>query len=190
MAKAKKAGPNDTPRLEYGNDKKKISKKEFDKRVAAVRLAWHNDQTSAKTFGWKLIHLHECMDKHGDFTKWLRRNGIDQNRASYCMRVAQGKVKKTVAREEDPLQENIAKQLAQMYKLASKQMLTPDAMSVHAMEVVHSICARAGKMSGWTVHNPKDAKIAPLLTALRESLDNYLDALFADKRAKAAGAGS
>jgi hypothetical protein len=188
--KAKSVKRNETPPIKFTWLRKEVSKEEFDKAAEEVRLANRNDQISARNFGWKLIKLRQCM-YHGDFTKWLRSNSIDQNRASYCMRVAEGKTKKKATPKDDPLQENIQRQLGQMYKLASKRMLTPDAMSVHAMEVVHSICARAGKMQGWPVHNPKDAKIAPLLTALKESLDNYLAALFAEHQtARAAEAGS
>jgi len=173
----KQKDPNTTPRLKFGSIRKEVSKEEFDNAAQEVMKAWRNDQTSARDFGWKLLKLRKYMH-HSQFTKWLRSHSIDQNRASYCMRVAQGLVKAAAARRNDPLQVNVKQQLSQMYKLAKQKMLTPEAMRVHAMEVVHSICARAGKMQGWAVHDPKEKEVAPFLNALRQSLDNYLDALF------------
>jgi len=189
MAKAQKtraAKPNDTPRLKFSYQRKEVTEEQLDKCIHDVRMAARNDHTSAKAFGRALIKLRECMYKHGQFTKWLRANSIDQNRASYCMRESQGLRKKTVAPKNDPLQKNIQWQLGEMYKLANKKDLTLDAMSAHAMEVVHSICARAGRMSDWPMHSPKDENVAQLLASLKKSLDNYLVALF-EKKAKAAG---
>ena len=189
MAKAKKKKhPNETPRLKFGSVRREVTKEELDKCMHDVRVAHRNEVTSAKAFGWALIKLRKCMHTHGAFTKWLRENSIDQNRASYCMREAQGLRAKTASPKNDPLQKNIQRHLGEMYKLANQKDLTRVAMTTHAMEVVYSICARAGKMSGWPMHHPKDESLAPLQASLRKSLDHYLDALFdTGKKAKAAG---
>jgi hypothetical protein len=61
----------------------------------AVEL-WKADKQSAKELGEALVKVREAMRvaKGPTFGSWLEENGIPQNRASYCMRVATGKVDK------------------------------------------------------------------------------------------------
>lgn len=49
--------------------------------------------SDALEFGKALIALRDACDKRGQFTAWLKKNRIDKNRAMYCLRLAQGKVK-------------------------------------------------------------------------------------------------
>ena len=58
---------------------------------------WKADQTSAKDLGTALVETRKAMRQHGSFTKWYRSKGLTPNRVNYCMRLVQGKVKKTHA---------------------------------------------------------------------------------------------
>jgi hypothetical protein len=51
-----------------------------------------SDESHAKELGQALLKVKTVM-KHGDFKKWWQHNNLSQNRVSYCMRVALGKVK-------------------------------------------------------------------------------------------------
>ena len=59
----------------------------------ADQQAFRESEKSAKKLGVALNEVKEAMP-HGGYTLWLKQNGIDRNRANYCMRVAKGKVKK------------------------------------------------------------------------------------------------
>src|SRR5271169_2123771 len=76
------------PRAKLREIKKEITEKDFKQRAGAVLEACETDRVSAKDFGKALLRLKEAFYTHGHFTKWLRTNDIDQNRASYCMRKA------------------------------------------------------------------------------------------------------
>jgi hypothetical protein len=56
----------------------------------AIQLS-RQDTNNAGQLGDALIAVKAGM-KHGDFKTWLRKNDIDRNRASYCMRLVQGKI--------------------------------------------------------------------------------------------------
>jgi len=58
----------------------------------ADQQAFSASEKSAKKLGAVLIQIRESMS-HGRYTPWLKKNGIDRNRANYCMRVASGKQK-------------------------------------------------------------------------------------------------
>ncbi len=67
---------------------------------------WEADQQalgasekSAKKLGAALNKVKATMP-HGGYTPWLKENGIDRNRANYCMRVAAGK--QTTAKAKKP----------------------------------------------------------------------------------------
>jgi Protein of unknown function (DUF3102) len=56
----------------------------------ADQLATHKSENSAKALGVALNKLKDACG-HGNFQPWLKQNNIDRNRATYCMRVANGK---------------------------------------------------------------------------------------------------
>lgn len=56
----------------------------------ADREVFGRSQDSAKALGAALVEVKTAMP-HGDFKPWLKAQGIDRNRATYCMRVSNGK---------------------------------------------------------------------------------------------------
>jgi hypothetical protein len=58
----------------------------------ADQQAFGASEKSAKKLGAVLNKVRASMP-HGKYTPWLKKNGIDRNRANYCMRVASGKQK-------------------------------------------------------------------------------------------------
>jgi hypothetical protein len=68
----------------------------FEFQIIALEL-WEADQRafgasekSAKELGVALNNV-KAVSPHGEFQKWLKSNSIVRARASYCMRVANGK---------------------------------------------------------------------------------------------------
>lgn len=58
---------------------------------------WRADKASARNLGAALIAVRDAMSaNHGAFTRWYEKNGLDENRVNYCIRVVEGKVKRTV----------------------------------------------------------------------------------------------
>lgn len=57
---------------------------------------WAKDQASAGELGHALIAVREKMFQlgRGSFTKWYRQKKLAENRVNYCIRLAEGKVKK------------------------------------------------------------------------------------------------
>ena len=60
-----------------------------------VLQLWRKDQWSARELGKALITLRDAMKgAHGDFAKWFREAGLDENRVYYCIREVEGKNKR------------------------------------------------------------------------------------------------
>lgn len=62
----------------------------------ADREVFGRSQESAKALGDALVAVRDRMP-HGTYIPWLKRSGIDVNRATYCVRVVTGKHAKTRA---------------------------------------------------------------------------------------------
>jgi len=87
------------------NDSQFAVPEEVKQRAIAL---WKEDQqalgtseSSAKALG-AVLNKIKAVCPHAQFNPWLKRHGIDRNRATYCMRVSNGKqaksqVKKTAA---------------------------------------------------------------------------------------------
>ena len=72
----------------------------YSKIQQAALTLWKTDQQAfsksertAKELGAALNRVKGTMP-HGTYTPWLTKSGIDRNRATYCMRLATGKVEK------------------------------------------------------------------------------------------------
>ena len=65
-----------------------------------VKKVFDRLNSDALKFGEALVALRDACDKRGQFTAWLRRNRIAKNRAIYCLRLAQGKVKAAVEKRQ------------------------------------------------------------------------------------------
>jgi hypothetical protein len=72
----------------------------YSKIQQAALTLWKTDQQAfsksertAKELGAALNKVKGTMP-HGTYTPWLTKSGIDRNRATYCMRLATGKVEK------------------------------------------------------------------------------------------------
>jgi len=59
---------------------------------------WKKDQGSAKELGEALIAVRDVLrSNRGGFARWYRQQGLNENRVHYCIRLAEGKVKKARA---------------------------------------------------------------------------------------------
>jgi hypothetical protein len=83
---------------------------------------WKKDETNARVLGETLLAIKKLMVEHGDFGKWWRREKLDQNRVSYCMRLAEGKVAESKAKAKTSPRTKalltITKKLRKLYDLA------------------------------------------------------------------------
>src|SRR5947209_6045106 len=71
--------------------KPKLTKQQI---VALQRRAlelYAADESHAKELGKALLQVKAAM-KHGEFNTWWKSYKLSQNRVSYCIRLAQGKV--------------------------------------------------------------------------------------------------
>jgi len=74
---------------------------EFEAKQQRALELWKADRVvfgeaqekSARALGAALADVKAALP-HGEYGKWLKKNGIDHNRANYCVRVAVGKQKK------------------------------------------------------------------------------------------------
>jgi predicted XRE-type DNA-binding protein len=110
-------GKKDPLKSQLREIKKGISGEQFAALTDAVKAAWQNDKTSAKEFGLTLLKLKDAFYQHGKFTKWLRANNIDQNRASYCLRVAQNKVQEAAKKQAAEPQTLSKKQVDKLFRI-------------------------------------------------------------------------
>jgi len=80
-----------------------------EKALAAwmpMRGKWDELDVSAKEFGHALIELRKVLCERGQMTRWMKANRIPKNRAQYCIRLAEGKIKRTgLERSEQEKQE-------------------------------------------------------------------------------------
>jgi hypothetical protein len=77
--------------------KQNLNKSKFDEAGQRALELWKADKqavqksvNTAKALGVALNKFKEACP-HKLFNPWLKKHGIDRNRASYCMRVANGK---------------------------------------------------------------------------------------------------
>ena len=133
---------------------------DFAERESAVLAAWKDDKTTAKTFGKALLYLKAAFYMHGQFTKWLRTNDIDQNRASYCMRVAEGKDKKAREKRKATWQSKAKQEVDRLFKHVQKEPVTNQTLCERVFEINKCIIIGAIKQAtaqgGW--QSPKDIR--------------------------------
>lgn len=156
--------------------RKEITERDFREREIAARSAWSNDHASAKALGKALLHLSKAFYKHGQFTKWLRTNQIDQNRASYCMRVAQGKVKEAQRKQKD-LPQTLAKQsVDKIFKLASTKRASMEQISEQIVRLLSHVITGAGKAAEWRMRKDDDPAVKQAAKNVWKALNELLDA--------------
>lgn|GEM_PF-6321608 len=167
------------PRTKLRAIRKEITAKEFEKRASAVLKAWEADRISAKEFGHALIGLKDSFYTHGFFTKWLRANGIDQNRASYCMRVALNKVKEAQKKRKVYVTTLIKKDVDELLRIATRKAETREQIATRIGKIVRDLCHGVGKAAGWQRNKDKQGnKINAMGDALMKALDDVLDAMY------------
>jgi hypothetical protein len=147
--KVKTAPYGSTPKLDFGKVRKEVPPERFKQLAEAVLTAWTHDFQSARDFGRKLIELREAFYVRGDFTKWLRRHSIEQNRASYCMRVAQGQAKKAQEKQKELPQNKLKKHLNEIFAPAAEKL--PDNVSKQLAALIMDCCKQLAATAGWTM---------------------------------------
>lgn len=99
---------------------KMCSEQLVDLKEKALNL-WKKDETTAKELGDTLRAIKKLLP-HGEFGKWCRKEKLDQNRVSYCMRLAEGKVAEAKAKAKTSPRTKalltITKKLRKLYDLA------------------------------------------------------------------------
>lgn len=177
--KVKVAPYKGTPKLQFGRKvKKEITPERFKQLEDAVRAAWQHDYQSAKDFGWRLLELRDAFYKRGDLTKWLRANSVEQNRASYCMRLAQGHAKKAQEKQKDLPQNKLKKHLTEIFAPAEK---LPDNVTKQLAALIMDCCDKLAENGGWTkkANVANTAEVASNTTAkLQAAINEVLDSVF------------
>src|SRR5580765_2234333 len=72
--------------------KPKYTQQEIEEVQSHALELYHADQNHAQELGQALLRVKAVLP-HGLFNTWWRNNKLSQARVSYCMRLAQGKVK-------------------------------------------------------------------------------------------------
>ena len=96
-----------------------------DLKKEALKL-WNKDvrnEKSALQFGKVLAKIKEILG-HGKFTAWWTKEKFKQSRVSYCLRLAQGKIKPPDERRKSPRTEvlsSINKKVAALYDAIAKE---------------------------------------------------------------------
>lgn len=127
-------------------------------KETAIEL-WRKDQASARDLGAALIAVRDALkEKHGAFKRWYRETGLDENRAYYCIRLVEGKVKKEESAQAEPEPEK------QVVQPAAETLLTSDIwsllgqraseMNMPVLDLVRQICLPA--ISAWLEANTKE----------------------------------
>ena len=166
--------------------RKEVSQKEFDSAAAEVKAAWRNDQTSARDFGQKLLALRKLMYTHGQFTKWLRANGVDQNRASYCMRKALNKAEEAQEKGKLTPQAVIKRKVDELFKMVYKEPFTHIQLSERMFEINELMVVWIIKVgvykAGWTapkdIRRVNDPRWVDASWKIKDSIDNLWKVLF------------
>jgi hypothetical protein len=82
----------------YQAEKKAVSEEVVALQDKAVAL-WKKDESTAKELGTLLLQIKAIVG-HGAFTKWFTKAGLEQNRVSYCVRLAAPEGNKVQAANE------------------------------------------------------------------------------------------
>jgi hypothetical protein len=172
-------GPIDVAKPAYGDKEPRKGLKavkkdviDFPEREEAVRDTWKNDQASAKDFGKALLYLKDAFYTHGAFTKWLRQNGIDQNRASYCMREALNKNKESQQRHKDLPQTKLKSSIDYLFRAASKKQLQVEVLETEVFRFAEALIVGVGKTAEWPMQ-----RTTPQLKAAEEQLKSAVAAV-------------
>lgn len=157
--------------------RKEISEAQFKSLTSAVKAAWQNDTTSARDFGEALLALKNAFYQHGHFTKWLRTNGIHQNRASYCMRVAENKVKPAQQRHTTLPQTKAKRKIDELFKIIEAPF-EPDmlakALYEANMNLVAGVVGQLITELGWQIGKEIRPHTDPKWLAASQGLTNAL----------------
>lgn len=87
------------------NEKKsaQVELKDVSDEVIALQnkavTLWKRDESNAKELGTVLLQIKTIIG-HGKFTAWFTKAGLEQNRVSYCMRLAAPEGNKVQAAKE------------------------------------------------------------------------------------------
>jgi hypothetical protein len=156
----------------------RVPAEEFSKRETAALDASATDQTSALEFGRALLSLRAAFYVHGDFTKWITAHAIDRNRASYCMRVANGKGATDRAKNKLTRQSVVKKHVDDLFKLASKGTPEMNEVCRKMLTVVQSVVLNVGTLPGWTMNDLKHPAVVAAALAFKKSFAELLDVLY------------
>jgi hypothetical protein len=178
--KVKTAPYGSTPKLNFGRKvRKEVPAERFKQLEEAVLAAWKHDFQSARDFGRRLLDLREAFYVRGDFTKWLRRHSIEQNRASYCMRVALNLPKKAQERQKELPQNKLKKHLNEIFAPAAEKL--PDNVSKQLVALIMDCCDKLAATAGWTIKaDVKGNKgvTTQLSAKLQVAINEVLDSVF------------
>jgi hypothetical protein len=138
-----------------------VTAKELGKLQAVAVECWKADQTSAEELGAALVAVKANM-AHGEYTKWLKKEKIDRNRANYCTRLVE-KAKKKSREEKKPhpiqaARTNIADNLAIMYKAAKTGLVVDVERAASAIKSQCDLMVNAARLQAETIKQNAQAK--------------------------------
>lgn len=114
--------------LEADNKRHEKAVSELEELKQKARDLWKKEGSYAVELGKTLIAIKEKL-RHGQFTKWWKEewknDELSQNRVSYCMRLAQGKVPASKEKAKHTPRAKafaiVTKKLAVLYDLAKNE---------------------------------------------------------------------
>ena len=159
--------------------RKQISEEQFEGLTNAVKTAWKKDEDCALELGDALTALRNAFYVHGAFTKWLRANGIDQNRASYAMRKAAGKVREAKVKHAQLPQSKAKSRIDYLFNII-KQPFEPRALAEASYEVVanmftvQGVVRQTAQQYGWQLGKDIRPHTDPKWVAVSKDLQHAL----------------
>ena len=161
MPKKKKVDPRAIKAsLRMKKAKPRFSTRQIEKMQQRAIALYHKHEDDASAVGDALIAVKKSIS-HGEFKKWLAENKIDRNRASYCMRIAQGKVAaakhKYAKTPEQQAVRKITKEVSEFVKaVRSTEVKTLDQVGIRMTNLFVRMVNGVSKLRNWPLSDPEN----------------------------------
>lgn len=189
--KKKKPNPNANPTGLLQRMKPKEPKYTAQQIAAQERLTlelYAADERNAEALGAALIQMKKMLKGQGKgaFQAWWKLHKLNQNRVSYCTRLANGKhAAAKSARAANP-QRKAVSEVRQMfgkfieYASNERAMKTHDELKTTMRRLTHLVVKGVARMRNWEMVAESNPKVQAASKELERALDKFVDAAFVE----------
>lgn len=194
MPRKKKVDPRANPaKLFAWMKKNKKPQRQYTKQeritlqVRALEL-YRKDDHSAKELGQALIAVRDAFKGvgKGAYEKWWKEHKLNQHRVSYCVRLAEGKIKAAKIRRatspERMAESAIREKVNAFLKFTANEglMTTVDQLNVEMRKLCYSVITGVARMRKWPMVSQQDEKATLAARSFEKALWEFLDAAFVE----------